>query len=808
MARRFLALAAVIGLFGQAQAANLLSKGDFEGDTTGWVFWNTKVPFKSSFHSTEAKHSGSYGAKIKVDSASPENNWWLQLKVPVDNITLKPNQTYQLTYWVKSTNQKELYGAFAVALDTTVYANLKPIADWTQGTITVKTGATVTKSLSILLSLGGDTGTYYFDDFVFETLVTAPPSANLFPNPGFETVDTAGWVLDRPDTTTRGVVTFNAAAMHSGTKGLQAIITKVDTADWGIRVYTPAFAATTGNTYTISFWAKSDSVRPVKIGFQPAGGGYISASPEQKITTTWTELSYSVTAASTASLQFTIFLGAKANVGTYSFDDLNLQETVPLTIPPLVFPAQGSWSSGIYRNLFVERGYKKDLVDAKVKKDFEQLFFGDSSLQAIYRTVGIDEAFIDGIDTSKDGNGNLTGADIRTEGMSYGMTIAVMMDRQDVFNKLWKFAKTRMQNTSGDARGYFAWRLSNVAPYTAYDKNPAPDGEEYFVSSLFLADKRWGSASGLGNILNYKQQADSLLTYMIMPRTGAIGPLVDPVAKQIVFSPAQASPYTDASYHIPAFYRMWAAFASHSNALWAEMADTSLAFWKRHMDATTGLNSDKAKFDGTPYSVTYYSYDAHRTPMYVGMDWAWFKADAWEVTQTKRNLGFFASKGAYVDNYNLDGSAPDGKATYAAGASQIGANGAAVLASDTIRDWRFVDDLWNSQPPTGNWRYYGGLVRMLGLLHVSGDFKAYGSPGLAGGISVHPRSNATTLLSVRLSGQNLFVSGVTGTVRLLDARGREAARTAVRGDASFALPHAGLWVVDAGSAGRRTVVLP
>jgi len=645
---------------------------------------------------------------------------------------------------------------------------------------------------------------------VFAVVAVPSHALNLFINPGFETADTSEWVLDRPDTVTRGAVTFTTDAKREGAKGLHATITKVDTANWGIRIYTPAFAATTGNTYNFSFWAKSDSIRPVTIGFQPAGGGYISASPEQKITSTWTQFSYKVAAASTASLQFTLFLGAKTNVGVYSFDDFDLQETVALAIPPMIQPTQGAWYTGKYRNLFVERGYHKDSVEPKVKRDFEQLFFGDSATQAIYRTVGADEAFIDGIDTTGVGGGNPQGADIRTEGMSYGMMIAVMLDRRDVFDKLWKFSKTRMQNSTGDARGYFAWRLSNKAPYTAYDANPAPDGEEYFVSALYFADKRWGSTAGIADIFNYKQQADSILHYMVMPRTGVIGPLVDPSAKQIVFSPAQAQPYTDASYHIPAFYRMWAAYASHDTALWREMADTSLAFWKRHMDPVTGLNSDKAKFDGTPYSVAYYSYDAHRTPMYVGMDWAWFMADPWEMTQTKRNLGFFAAQGAYKDNYNLDGTAPAGKDAYSFGSSQIGANAAAVLASDTSRDWRFVDDLWNSSSPTGNWRYYGGLVRLLGELHVAGMFKAYGSPGLSGNISVKPGVGNAARFSIRLSGQNLQISGLTGTVRLLDASGREVRRidASRSGVVTVSVPHAGLWLLDAGVDGARTIAIP
>ncbi len=40
--------------------------------------------------------------------------------------------------------------------------------------------------------------------------------------------------------------------------------------------------------------------------------------------------------------------------------------------------------------------------------------------------------------------------DVRSEGMSYGMMICVQMDKQEEFNRLWKWAKTYMQHTSGE----------------------------------------------------------------------------------------------------------------------------------------------------------------------------------------------------------------------------------------------------------------------------------------------------------------------------------------------------------------------
>jgi len=65
--------------------------------------------------------------------------------------------------------------------------------------------------------------------------------------------------------------------------------------------------------------------------------------------------------------------------------------------------------------------------------------------------------------------------DVRSEGMSYGMMIAVQMNMQPQFDRLWKFAKTYMQFPASSAvsawRYYFKWQgtvnRSNATSWTA-----------------------------------------------------------------------------------------------------------------------------------------------------------------------------------------------------------------------------------------------------------------------------------------------------------------------------------------------------
>ena len=75
-----------------------------------------------------------------------------------------------------------------------------------------------------------------------------------------------------------------------------------------------------------------------------------------------------------------------------------------------------------------------------------------ASTITVYFEVGPDQAYIADIGSN----------DVRSEGMSYGMFIAVQMDMQQQFDQLWRFAKTFMQYQTTDPltswHNYFRWR--------------------------------------------------------------------------------------------------------------------------------------------------------------------------------------------------------------------------------------------------------------------------------------------------------------------------------------------------------------
>ena len=163
--------------------------------------------------------------------------------------------------------------------------------------------------------------------------------------------------------------------------------------------------------------------------------------------------------------------------------------------------AGGAAATGRYRNLFKEYLGKTDAeIEARVQGAWNQLFAGDPNSEALYYPVPGGMAYVPDINNH----------DVRSEGLSYGMMIAVQIDRREHFNAIWKFAKHYMQHEGGPLGGYFAW-------HTAYDgrrfsAGPAPDGEEWFVMALFFAAHRWGDGE---DMFNYSAEAQKLLRVMI-----------------------------------------------------------------------------------------------------------------------------------------------------------------------------------------------------------------------------------------------------------------------------------------------------
>jgi hypothetical protein len=203
----------------------------------------------------------------------------------------------------------------------------------------------------------------------------------------------------------------------------------------------------------------------------------------------------------------------------------------PLTPAPIP-PTTGAVGSGAWRNLFVERGYPPAQVARKIEEAWQSLFHGDPDNEAVYYEKGQNAngplAYVMDV-----GNG-----DVRSEGMSYGMMVAVELDHQHEFDALWNWVLTYMAhpNPADPNHGYFSWQMRPDGK--VLDPMPATDGEEYLATALYFAQARWGGGKG---IYDYRAQADRLLRAMrLREQKGGVTTLFNPEQHQPI-SPATAT---------------------------------------------------------------------------------------------------------------------------------------------------------------------------------------------------------------------------------------------------------------------------
>ena len=400
--------------------------------------------------------------------------------------------------------------------------------------------------------------------------------------------------------------------------------------------------------------------------------------------------------------------------------------------------------AGNYRNVFVEMGYQPAEVDAKVQEVFNDVFRGPNK---VYFEVGDTLGYVSDVKNH----------DARTEGMSYGMMIAVQFGEKDIFDRLWRWSKKYMQHQEGPREGYFAWSCKTDGTRNA--EGAASDGELYYITALLFASNRWGDRTGI----NYKAEAQHILNSIqprdfkdarpprqfpgMPPSSGKIF-LIDPETRLITFTPdGFGQRFTDPSYHIPAFYEVWAKYADDGRAnYWLDCAAKSRAFLHKATDEKTGLNPDMCNYDGTLLQGwggrrnggSNFRYDSWRVPMNITLDYEWSGADAdWQRQYGEKIQNFFYGQGVdtFVDQYRVDGSLPADDEILQAGGFRklrhsiglVSTVAAASILCQHAKKKEFVDALWKArhEPFEDGYfdAYYDGLLRLFAFMHLSGKYR-------------------------------------------------------------------------------------
>ncbi len=326
-----------------------------------------------------------------------------------------------------------------------------------------------------------------------------------------------------------------------------------------------------------------------------------------------------------------------------------------------------------YANLFVTvSGHTQAESDDKVSKAWSSLFNPSGSGTIYFNGPGTNESYVQDIYNN----------DVRSEGMSYGMMVAVQLDHQTEFDRIWSWVKNHMAQGTGEIR----WRCQTSGSGCA--GGGAPDGEEYFATALIFASHRWGDSTGAAKIA-YSTEAKWVLDVIRTKYFNSQYHLVKFVS---------SSNNVDPSYVLPAFYEVWACFDTANADFWKESATAGRAYMQKVVDGN-GVCPYQASFTATnPQGA---NADSTRCPVNLMMDWYLFGKDPWQRDT-------YAPKfGAYSSSRNN-------------GAPAVGCNSTLGFGLPSSSGKAFVDKLWSTGVPSRD--YWGGVLYMLGMLHVSGNF--------------------------------------------------------------------------------------
>ena len=342
-------------------------------------------------------------------------------------------------------------------------------------------------------------------------------------------------------------------------------------------------------------------------------------------------------------------------------------------------------------------------------------------------------ALVSGNKVIRPENGN----DTVSEGIAYGMLIAVNMNDQTLFDSLYSYWHGNVA-----AGNLMTWCIpAGGGSCNASGGGSATDADEDAAFALLQADKAWGS-SGTNN---YKSLAMGMISDIWTNDIDGGGTNL-PKGGSHYTSPTGTSGLgiTNPSYFAPAYYTAFKAagdshdWAAVNSAVYTALG--KLAGSNGLVPAWCGSTCTVPASNGGANDMIY-QYDSHRVPMRIGLDYC-FNGTAEAKTYVGKTTTFFATNafagkdgiGRIYDIYNLNGSQLTGTPNNSASILGTAAVGAMADGSQQT----FLNDAYQgvfdlvarstmstlptSTPQTTPYSYYNATVGMLTLLMMTGNF--------------------------------------------------------------------------------------
>ena len=320
------------------------------------------------------------------------------------------------------------------------------------------------------------------------------------------------------------------------------------------------------------------------------------------------------------------------------------------------------------------------------------------------------------------------GNDTVSEGIGYGMMIAVYMNDKSLFDGLYTYWKAHAAPNTG---GLMTWCIPGGSNTCSASGGTATDADEDAAFAMLMASRQWSGGS-------YASDATTLMH----------GVLAADMSGSYIKAGSNYSntQITNPSYFAPAFYRAFAAADTSNASAWNNLASGAYTLLNAISSSSsnglvpawcTGGSCSGAASNGGS-NDTIYQYDSHRVPWRIGMDYCWNGTSA-AKTYLDKISGFFSGKGAngvgrIYDLYNLNGMEASGAAVNSASIIGTAASGAMSNSSYStfMNDgYQLVFDLLNRAKLNDDgvnksaYSYFNATVGMLTLLTMSGNFNLF-----------------------------------------------------------------------------------
>ena len=320
----------------------------------------------------------------------------------------------------------------------------------------------------------------------------------------------------------------------------------------------------------------------------------------------------------------------------------------------------------------------------------------------------------------KPNSGTVIGSTV-SEGIGYGMILAVYMSDQELFDGLWKYEQIHR-----DGNGLMNWEIGPDGKTTAAGAGAATDGDEDMAWALVMADRQWGGKGTLPDTyLEYAKQLIELIgTYEVDQTRGNMLKPGDQWGSTDITNP---------SYFAPAYYRVFGQVTGKV-AFWNKVITRNYDILELSLNAasgntTNGLVPAWCNSSGVPVlafggAPLYFQNDASRMPFRIGQDYCYFgelraKNYLAKITQFYMDVGV----ANIVDGYDLNGTPhPDKAVGGAQAASFVGPAGVGAMSDPTFQP--FLDATYAAVATlnlTAGTIYYQKSWTALSLLMMTGS---------------------------------------------------------------------------------------